>query len=107
MRIQSLHSDVVRNVVIYEPLHFVSQLGCGTHRRILSALRGSAGAGGRKRDPRPPTAGEEDEAAEEEHDAGEGETHSLKLCLIFIMQFFTLWQQMAAKCMLQMKHIMN
>lgn len=73
--VQSLHSDVVRNVLVSEPSNclFVSQLGCGTHRRILSALCGSAGAGGRKRDPRPSTAGEEDETTEEEHAAGEGQ----------------------------------
>ena len=52
-----------------------SQLGCGTHRRLLSVVRSTAGAGGRKRDPRPSTAGEEDETTEEEHAAGEGQTH--------------------------------
>lgn len=52
----------------------MSQLGRGTYRRLLSAVRGAAGTGGRKRDPRPPSAGEEDETAEEEHAAGEGQT---------------------------------
>lgn len=50
-----------------------SQLGCGTHRRLLSAVRCTAGAGGRKRDPRPAAAREEDETTEEEHAAGEGQ----------------------------------
>lgn len=54
-----------------EPLS-APQLGCGTHWHLLPAVCRTAGAGGRKRDPRPSTAGEEDEAAKEEHAAGEG-----------------------------------
>lgn len=52
---------------------FLSQLGRWTHRRLLSAVRGSAGAGGWKRHSRPSIVGEEDETAEEEHAAGEGQ----------------------------------
>lgn len=48
------------------------QLRGGAHRRLLSAVRRPAGAGGWKRDPRSSSAGEEDETAEEEHAAGEG-----------------------------------
>ena len=50
------------------------QFGCGAHRRLLPAVRRPAGAGGRELHPRPAAAGEEDEAAEEEHAAGEGLT---------------------------------
>lgn len=49
------------------------QFGGGSHRRLLSAVRGTAGAGGWEWDRRPSSAGEEDEAAEEEHATGEGE----------------------------------
>lgn len=62
--------------VAHQHLHHVLQLGRGTHWRLLSAVRCTAGAGGWKRDPRPSTAGEEDETAEEEHAAGEGQTHT-------------------------------
>lgn len=58
--------------VANQPVHSLPQLGCWAHRRLLPSVRGPAGVGGRKRDPRPPTAGEEDETAEEEHATGEG-----------------------------------
>ena len=48
------------------------QLGRRTHWHLLPAVCRSAGAGGRKWDSRPSAAGEEDEAAKEEHAAGEG-----------------------------------
>lgn len=53
--------------------NILSQLGRWTHRRLLSAVRGPAGAGGRKRHPGPSVVGEEDETAKEEHAAGEGQ----------------------------------
>lgn len=51
----------------------VVQFGGRSHRRLRSAVRGTAGAGGREWDRRPSSAGEEDETAEEEHATGEGE----------------------------------
>lgn len=54
-------------------LCFLPQFRCGTHWRLLSAVRCSAGAGSWKRDPRPTAAGEEDETAEKKHVAGKGE----------------------------------
>ncbi len=68
----------------YQLVPCLSQLGCGTHRRLLSAVCCTAGAGGRKRDPRPSTAGEEDETTEEEHAAGEGETQRSK-CDLYVL----------------------